>query len=382
MKFAFALFTYFPFGGLQQDMLKILKVCQIRDIDVTIFCMQWEGVKPDDTEVVVLPSQGYTKTAQREFFVESMLMATVGKFDLVLGFNKMPGLDFYYAADYCFAEKAWNERSFLYRLAARTQQYLEYEEAVFGKESDTVSLLLTPGQRDEFVNHYQTEAERLIVLPPGIKRDRMAGPDALVRRRHLRFELSIAPDEYLLLQIGSAFKTKGLDRSLLAYAKLPERLRQRVHFYVIGEDDPDKYLGMAERLGVGKRFKILRGSNEIPDFLQAADLLIHPSIKESAGMVILEAIVAGLPVLATASCGYAFHIVNAGAGKLCPMPFQQEVLNMQLENMLLSDKKTIWRENGIRYGRENDFYSMPKTVCNILVEAATSYDYGYEYGLG
>ena len=124
MKFAFALFTYFPFGGLQQDMLKILKVCQIRDIDVTIFCMQWEGVKPDDTEVVVLPSQGYTKTAQREFFVESMLMATVGKFDLVLGFNKMPGLDFYYAADYCFAEKAWNERSFLYRLAARTQQYL------------------------------------------------------------------------------------------------------------------------------------------------------------------------------------------------------------------------------------------------------------------
>ena len=106
MKFAIVLYSYFPYGGLQQDLLKILQACRRKQITVTVFCMEWEGEKPINTDIVILPSQGYTKTAKRDYFVEKMLEATLDKYDLVLGFNKMPGLDYYYAADYCFAEKA------------------------------------------------------------------------------------------------------------------------------------------------------------------------------------------------------------------------------------------------------------------------------------
>ncbi|MBN4053880.1 glycosyltransferase family 4 protein [Haliea sp. AH-315-K21] len=373
MKFAIVLYSYFPFGGLQQDLLKILQACRARQIEVTILCMEWEGDKPDNTDVVVLPCQGYTKTALRESFVEKMLEATLDKFDLVLGFNKMPGLDYYYAADYCFAEKARNERSFLYRLTSRAKQYMEFEKAVFGREQDTVSLLLTPQQREEFIRHYQTEKERLILLPPGIKKDRKAESDAPIKRRRMRHELLVAQDELLLLQIGSSFKTKGLIRSMLAFAALPEALRKQTRFVVVGEDAPEKYLKEALRLGIEKRFKIINGSNQVPELLLAADLLIHPSLKESAGMVLLEAIVAGLPVLTTSSCGYAYHVQRAQAGVVCPMPFQQEYLNQQLEFMLLSKKRDVWKTNGIAYGQEQDLYSMPQTVVNLLVQAAQSY---------
>ncbi|MDG2090766.1 MAG: glycosyltransferase family 4 protein [Gammaproteobacteria bacterium] len=373
MKFAIVLYAYFPFGGLQQDLLKILKACRARQIDVTIFCMEWEGERPLSAEIIVLPTQGYNKVSKREYFVEEMLMATSDNYDLIIGFNKMPGLDFYYAADYCFAEKARNERSFLYRLTPRAKQYMNYEKAVFGKGQETVSLLLSPQQREEFIKHYQTEDERLILMPAGIKKDRMAGSDAQIRRRRMRFELSVAEGELLLLQIGSAFKTKGLNRSLLAFAALPKELRSRTRFIVIGEDSPEKYLKEAERLGISRRLKIISGSSEVPELLFAADLLIHPSLKESAGMVILEAIVAGLPVLTTSSCGYAFHVEKAEAGKVCPMPFQQEYLNKQLEAMLLSEEKSVWKSNGISYGQKQDLYSMPQTVVNLLVQAAHSY---------
>jgi UDP-glucose:(heptosyl)LPS alpha-1,3-glucosyltransferase len=373
MKFAIALYSYFPFGGLQQDLLKILQACLVQNIDVTVFCMEWEGDKLPGINVVILPGQGFTKTAKRESFVEAMLEKTFDKFDLVLGFNKMPGLDYYYAADYCFAEKAYNERSFLYRLTSRAKQYLEFEEAVFGKNQQTVSLLLSPQQREEFIRHYQTPENRLIQLPPGIKQDRMAGTDAPVKRRQMRFELSVAPNELLLLQIGSAFKTKGLDRSLVAYASLPNELKQRTRFVVIGEDNPERYLNEAERLGISRRFKVINGSARVPELLQAADLLIHPSLKESAGMVILEAIVAGLPVLTTASCGYAFHVEKAQAGVVCPMPFEQAFLNQQLANMLVTEERSRWKANGIAYGKEKDLYSMPQTVVNLLMQAARVY---------
>ncbi len=373
MKFAFALFSYFPYGGLQQDLMKILQVCLSREISVTIFCMEWEGEMPESARIKIFPGSGISKESKRESFVADMLEATMGKFDLVLGFNKMPGLDYYFAADYCFAEKAFNERSFLYRITPRARQYLVYEKAVFGKDQQTVALLLSPQQREEFFRHYQTEPERLIQLPPGIKKDRMAGSDAPAIRRRMRYEHAISNDEFLVLQIGSAFKTKGLDRSLLAIAALPDELRKRTRLIVVGEDKPDKYIREAERLGIGRRLRILKGSDEVAELLQAADLLIHPSIKESAGMVILEAIVAGLPVLTTASCGYAFHVEKANAGRVCELPFKQDDLNKQLEQMLLSDERSNWKQNGIRYGREKDLYSIPQTTVNILVQAVRYY---------
>ena len=131
---------------------------------------------------------------------------------------------------------------------------------------------------------------------------------------------------------------------------------------------------MASLIGVEKHFKILQGRSDVPDFLQAADVLIHPSIKESAGMVIVEAIVAGLPVLCTDTCGYAFHVKKAEAGYICSSPFQQDELDRQLQSVLRDEaQRQKWKENGIAYGRNNDLYSMPETVAAILVQAASAY---------
>jgi len=41
-----------------------------------------------------------------------------------------------------------------------------------------------------------------------------------------------------LVQIGSGFKTKGVDRSLKAVAALPSQLKKRTRLFVIGQDDP------------------------------------------------------------------------------------------------------------------------------------------------
>jgi UDP-glucose:(heptosyl)LPS alpha-1,3-glucosyltransferase len=103
----------------------------------------------------------------------------------------------------------------------------------------------------------------------------------------------------------------------------------------------------------------------------AADLLLHPSVQESAGMVILEAIVSGLPVLATASCGYAFHLEQAAAGLVCPEPFRQETLNHLLQQMLQADRHR-WREAGLAYGRTQDLYDMPGAVARLLCGVAAT----------
>jgi len=101
-----------------------------------------------------------------------------------------------------------------------------------------------------------------------------------------------------------------------------------------------------------------------------ADLLIHPAYSENTGTVLLEAIIAGLPVLTTDICGYAYHVNRAQAGRVLASPFQQMQLNTQLAEMLDSPQRPVWSENGIRYGREEDLYSMPDVVADHIERMA------------
>jgi UDP-glucose:(heptosyl)LPS alpha-1,3-glucosyltransferase len=79
---------------------------------------------------------------------------------------------------------------------------------------------------------------------------------------------------------------------------------------------------LARKFGVAKNIRFLGLTDEISKLLLAADLFLHPAYREAAGMVIVEAIVAGLPVLTTASCGYAYHVKRAKAGLVVPLPFK------------------------------------------------------------
>jgi len=367
MRLAFVLFSWFPHGGLQQDLVKIVRACQERGAAaISIFCMEWSGERLAGVETVVVPVQGWTATAQRAQFARYVTANVSGHFDRVIGFNRMPGLDYYYAADLCFAAKAHGERGLWYRLMPRARQYLAFEQAVFAPEARTTALLLSPLQRAQYKQYYGTTDARLVDLPPGIKREHRAGPDALELRQAFRAEHQIADDELVVLQVGSSFRTKGVPRSLIALATLPPELKKRVRYFLVGRDDPGPWLKRAAAVGLEKQVQINGALGGIPRFMQGADLLLHPSIAESAGMVLLEAVVAGLPVLTTASCGYAFHVEQAQAGLVCPEPFNQQMLNLALVSMLQADR-SAWRANGIRYGQQHNLYDMPQVVAGLIL---------------
>ena len=362
MRLCCVLFNWFPHGGLQQDVLKIAQACRAY-AEVSILCMSWDGPQPEGIAVKVLASGGWTRTARRANFV-AQVQTQRDAFDVVLGFNRMPGLDYYFAADSCFAIKALHQRSWWYRLAPRTRQYLAWERAVFGPESACVALLLSPQQNADYSACYRTPPERLHLLPPGIRREFMAPDDAAAQREQLRRELGLSDDDILVLQVGSGLRVKGVERSLQALAALAPALAQRVHYVQIGRGDLEHWRKRAARLGL-ERVQFLGGRDDVRRFMLGADLLLHPSLQESAGMVILEAIVSGLPVLATASCGYAFHVEKAGAGLVCPDPFRVETLAHLLQQMLQADRSG-WRAAGIAYGRSEPLYDMPAAVAALV----------------
>ena len=366
MKLAFCLYKYFPFGGMQRNFLKIAKECADRGHKVVVYTMDWQGEQPDFLEIVQVQLSAINSTRKYKKF-----SAWLGRnlnnesIDLMVGFNKMPGLDVYYCGDPCYEYKSRNLRPWWYRYTPRYKHFSKFEKAVFKPGSMVDILMFSPIQKKLFQGFYDTESSRINMLPPGIARDRCVPANFADIRECFRKEFELDAGDILLLQIGSGFRTKGLDRSLRAISALPLELRSRTQLYVIGQDDPKEFISLAKSLGISNMVTFFSGRDDVPRFLQGADVLLHPSYAENTGGVILEAIVAGLPSLVTDVCGYAHYVKKAKAGILLESPYSQTVYNSRLEEMLLADKLK-WRENGINFSKEADIYDMPVKAADVV----------------
>lgn len=370
MQLAFCLYKYFPFGGLQRDFLRIALACQARGHAIRVYTLSWQGEVPAGFEVVTVPVRALTNARRYAKFSAWVAHDLAQRpAQRVVGFNKMPGLDVYFAADPCYEEKAQTLRNPLYRLSGRYRHFAAYERAVFAADSRTEILMISQVQQPFFEKHYATPKSRFHLLPPGIARDRRAPPEAPAIRAAFRAEFGLGDDDLLLLQIGSGFKTKGLDRSLQALAHLPADLRGRTRLIAIGQDEPSQFKRMAAGLGLAGQVDILAGRDDIPRFLLGADLLVHPAYNENTGTVLLEALVAGLPVLCSAVCGYAHYIDEAAAGRVIPEPFAQATMDGFLQKILVDrEQRAAWQRNALAWAEHADIYSNAERAAGIILK--------------
>jgi len=350
MKFAFVIFKYFPYGGAQRDMLRIARACVARGHAVKIYTGQWHGELPEDAiEVECLPFSGIFNHRRHQQLIGTITaQLKIDKPDLIVGFNRMPGLDAYYAADPCFIERAYTERNCLYRLTSRYRFFAACEKAVMQADGNCQILLLSPREKEIFQRWYHTPDERFHLLPPSIPTEAFADIDRTAARKIVLAEFGLPEQANIVLMVGSAFVRKGLDRAIQGLAALPEATRRNTWLLAVGEDKPDAMTALAARLGVGEHVIITPGRPDIPRLMKSADILVHVARSELAGIVLIEAMTAGLPVLVTDVCGYAAHIEAAGAGLVLPSPYRQADLDRALIRMLESDR-TTWSAGGLRY---------------------------------
>lgn len=362
MKIAFCLFKYFPHGGLQRDFFRIATLCLKHGHEVHVYTMQWEGEHPSGFHLHLIPThkkQNHSRAQAFNQFIQQCLSNV--HYDLVIGFNKMAGLDIYYAADRCYKHLT---HSFLTRLLPRYQTYKKLEQAVFKVDSPTEILLISPREQAIFHRHYQTQPHRFHLLPPGL--DPTYSNLDRAHRQQIRQAMGLTAHSKVLLQVGSGYKTKGVDRSIIAFSSLPSALRSQSTLLIVGKGDSNHYEQLAKKMHVTEQVKFLGAIDQIKPLYFAADLLLHPSLHENTGTVLLEAMTCGLAVLTTDACGYAHYIKAAEAGVvLSAAPFRQTEFNLALKRMLMMPNPN-WTGNGLRYAQEHDFYGMPNKIMSII----------------
>jgi UDP-glucose:(heptosyl)LPS alpha-1,3-glucosyltransferase len=137
---------------------------------------------------------------------------------------------------------------------------------------------------------------------------------------------------------------------------------------VVGQDKQWRFKRLAKRLGVTDAVTFLGGRDDVPDLMLGADLLVHPALAEAAGIVLLEAVVAGLPVVVTDVCGYAHHVKAARAGIVLSSPFSQEQLDRAIMRNIDGVFRAECRRSALQYENFIELYAMHSIGADLMVD--------------
>lgn len=117
----------------------------------------------------------------------------------------------------------------------------------------------------------------------------------------IRAQLGIARDSFVLLSVGELNRNKNHAVVVEALGKIKEL---KIHYVICGDGIEIVPLKeQAKRLGIDSQVTLTGYRTDIPEILAAADAMAFPSLREGLGMVALEAMAAGVPVIASDNRG-------------------------------------------------------------------------------
>jgi glycosyltransferase involved in cell wall biosynthesis len=199
----------------------------------------------------------------------------------------------------------------------------------------------------------------------GVDPDRF-GAALADRRPAVRAALDAPEDAVVAVVIGRLVAEKGYPELLAAAARVD------VHLWVIGERLPSDHAGsVAAELAAAEadpalapRLRLLGYRDDVPDLLAAADLFVLPSHREGMPRSIIEAMMSGLPVVATDIRGAREEVVDGETGLLVPVD-DADALAAAL-GRLTGDADLRRRMGRAGEARARDLYDERKVVARQL----------------
>jgi glycosyltransferase involved in cell wall biosynthesis len=167
-------------------------------------------------------------------------------------------------------------------------------------------------------SHFQRED--VTVIPNAVDTFRFTPEARIAKRNTSRQSLLYDENDFVLLLIGNDWKTKGLDTLLKAFALLTDL---PLRMLVVGSDEPGFYRPLVDQLALQDRVRFEKPSMDVLSFYAAADLYVGPSLEDSFGLPILEAMACGLPVIASANAGASEMIRDGETGFILRDPQNQ-----------------------------------------------------------
>lgn len=238
----------------------------------------------------------------------------------------------------------------------------------------------TPAEQAQLNWLYDADMDKVAIIPPGVDLERFKPiPKAIAKER-----VGIPLQDKNIVFAGRIEPLKGIDTLLLAMALIHQRhpgaVRNTCVAIIGGDpwtDDPDEEMARLKELraslGIHEFVTFLgaKDQNVLPNYYAAAEMVVMPSHYESFGMVALEAMAMGTPVVASDVGGLAFLVQDGVNGLHAPSRDPEALAGCIYE--LLTDEQYRARlgQNAREYACDYDWKHIVQRMLRVYEAVLT-----------
>lgn len=235
-------------------------------------------------------------------------------------------------------------------------------------------IVATPAEVEQMESLYHADTSRVEVIPPGVDISRFYP----IAKDEAREFVGIGRDDRMVLFVGRIERLKGIDILLKAFATMkPLGLMPNCpHYLVVIGGEPDansetmtaemaRLQNMVEELGIDEVVVFLgkRGQETLPYYYSAAEVVVMPSHYESFGMVALEAMACGTPVIASQVGGLQYLVKDGETGYMIP-DGNPTILGEKLAQIICNDE--LRERLGVQAHQHAQEYSWQNITRQII----------------
>ena len=221
----------------------------------------------------------------------------------------------------------------------------------------------TQQERDQIEQLYKIGVDKVTIIPLGVDLERFHPADKESARQALGLK-----DERIILFVGRIEPLKGVDILINAAAMLESDVDCTV--MIVGGDEAsqaqvERLHDLARERGIEHRVAFVGAvdHDKLPLYYNAADVCVVPSHYESFGLVAVEAMASGVPVVASRVGGLTGTVRDGETGYLipwlCPEPFAERI-------ELLLDNDSLRRNLGEAAREEVERYRWQNVTGEVL----------------
>jgi glycosyltransferase involved in cell wall biosynthesis len=212
-------------------------------------------------------------------------------------------------------------------------------EKLMARSTDII-VTLTDREAEEHLEHGVGKPGQFVTVFSGIPMKNTRAKLTDGQKSAVKVKLGLPPEGPLIVSVGRLDPIKGHDTLIRSFA-LVEKHHPEARLVLAGDGELTcVYEDLARKLGIHEKISFLGWRNDVGDILEVSDLFVLPSINEGMGRAVIEAMSAGLAVVAT-NVGGVPTIVEGGETGLLVEPQDPALLSDAIGHLLSHPKKRI-----------------------------------------
>ncbi len=226
---------------------------------------------------------------------------------------------------------------------------------------------------EAFHREYATLPGRWQIVHPGVNVARFSTPDRAACRTEIRSRHGIGNDDLLILFVGMNFEVKGLDTIIAALAKArSKRPEVNIRLLVVGRGNENKYRKLAQSAGIADAVTFAGTQVAgLEHYYRAADIFIMLSRFDTFGMVVLEAMAAGLPVIISPNVGAKDLVEESINGFILPAPNDIDAAANSIVRLSNKELRQVMGESATRTALMHDWDKLADKMGQMYMDIFT-----------